>query len=876
MSATLPAFPGVLMRPTTPWMSGEAVVAVQKKLMALGMVPTDGAILPGIYSAPTVTAVQLFQRSAGLREDGFIGRITWDRLFATAPGALLPAPDQPAVPVPAKVAPNAATLAAMPADPAVAKAADDNYAKSLKVVLQFEGGYVNHPSDPGGATNKGVTFKVYDKWRRDHGLPTRSVREITDDEVSAIYRQGYWQATRCDELTWPTCMLQFDTAVNMGPGRATRFLRQSLGLDPSGRLNDGAMRVAATGDSNTLALGYCDARERFYRSLVAARPQMGVFLKGWLNRLNTVRRMAGLSTRESVEDELEGFGPGEMARVPEDGELDRELDLDPADPAHAPLLGAIEQVKQLAAGGGPAALDVAITGLRGQLASSGAVLPDREAMPLLLALRGARRFGAMRQVAEILVTSGVDSPAVRQEYAQALIEEGMIVPAIEMLERVLADTPPPEARAGLVALIGRGWKQLHVGGGGAAALRKAIARYEEAMPGDDAGLAIWPAINLVALSSRAQRQGIDPGSPIDPMALAGRILALTPETGGPWELATLVEANVALGRWPEAEQQVRSFLAHTETSSFAIASLLRQLTEIWQLDAAPGGPGSDIIATLRAALMKPRGGVVSLTQEDARELAATPRATLQRVLGEPGIVTWTWMQTGLARAAAVGVIRRPDGRGVGTGFLVRGSVLDPRLGDAPVLLTNAHVLSPDLADQPAVSMADAEVVFEAAPGTPAFRVRALPWHSPVEALDACIAELDPTPAIEPCPVSDAALPEAPGPDGGIEASHRLYIIGHPRGGALAFSIQDNLLIEHEGPPQGRPSLAGRVRLHYRTPTEPGSSGSPVFDALGWRVVALHHAGGLIMPRLNGQPGTHAANEGIWIGSIRHAIARYQK
>jgi Trypsin-like peptidase domain len=79
--------------------------------------------------------------------------------------------------------------------------------------------------------------------------------------------------------------------------------------------------------------------------------------------------------------------------------------------------------------------------------------------------------------------------------------------------------------------------------------------------------------------------------------------------------------------------------------------------------------------------------------------------------------------------------------------------------------------------------------------------------------------------------------------GDPDPSHRLYIIGHPLGGQLSFSIQDNLLLDHEGPPGGIPGLAGRVLLHYRTPTEPGSSGSPVFEPVGWRVIALHHAGG---------------------------------
>jgi V8-like Glu-specific endopeptidase len=88
---------------------------------------------------------------------------------------------------------------------------------------------------------------------------------------------------------------------------------------------------------------------------------------------------------------------------------------------------------------------------------------------------------------------------------------------------------------------------------------------------------------------------------------------------------------------------------------------------------------------------------------------------------------------------------------------------------------------------------------------------------------------------------------------------RLYIIGHPGGRDLEFSLQDNYL------------LAASERLvHYRTPSEGGSSGSPVFGPTDWKVVALHHAGRNDMPRLDGQ-GTYEANEGIALAALTKAI-----
>src|SRR5262245_41581395 len=101
---------------------------------------------------------------------------------------------------------------------------------------------------------------------------------------------------------------------------------------------------------------------------------------------------------------------------------------------------------------------------------------------------------------------------------------------------------------------------------------------------------------------------------------------------------------------------------------------------------------------------------------------------------------------------------------------------------------------------------------------------------------------------------------------------RVYVIGYPGGRDLAFSFQDNELLDHEGPPQGRPGVEGVCRVHYRAPTEGGSSGSPVFNSRLWQVIALHHKGGKIgMPKLNGKEGTYGANEGISIQSIAAAM-----
>ena len=107
--------------------------------------------------------------------------------------------------------------------------------------------------------------------------------------------------------------------------------------------------------------------------------------------------------------------------------------------------------------------------------------------------------------------------------------------------------------------------------------------------------------------------------------------------------------------------------------------------------------------------------------------------------------------------------------------------------------------------------------------------------SPAARHDASVLQLEGAPPASPrFPWRRPCLPS--------QNNAKVYIIGYPRGQDLAFSFQDNELLDHEGPPGGAQQIPGVSRVHYRTPTEPGSSGSPVFGASGWEVIALHHKG----------------------------------
>lgn len=137
--------------------------------------------------------------------------------------------------------------------------AADNYAKCLQKVLEYEGGYVNHPRDPGGETNYGVTVKV----ARAHGY-TGPMRSIPMSVVREIYRKGYWNTVMGDRLAVGVDLAVFDFGVNSGPARAMRYLK------------------SAAGGSNIQTIrNLCAARLGFVRALGT----FATFGKGWTRRI---------------------------------------------------------------------------------------------------------------------------------------------------------------------------------------------------------------------------------------------------------------------------------------------------------------------------------------------------------------------------------------------------------------------------------------------------------------------------------------------------------------------------------------------------------------------------------------------------------------
>lgn len=166
-----------------------------------------------------------------------------------------------------------------------------SYSSALAFVLKSEGGYVNHPSDPGGATNKGITQAVFDHWLIAEGQSPRDVKSITDGEVEAIYRQNYWNVGHCDFLPDSVAFVHFDACVNHGPGRAAKLLQSALGVEQDGVLGPVTLSKVTQSNASQVANLYVDRRVEFYNSIVANKPSQSVFLKGWLNRMAALRQI---------------------------------------------------------------------------------------------------------------------------------------------------------------------------------------------------------------------------------------------------------------------------------------------------------------------------------------------------------------------------------------------------------------------------------------------------------------------------------------------------------------------------------------------------------------------------------------------------------
>lgn len=161
---------------------------------------------------------------------------------------------------------------------------NNNWKQAFDLMLKSEGGYVHHPSDPGGRTNLGVTQATWENWV-GRGSDEAEMRGLTPEKVEPMYKKKYWDAVRGDELPMGLDYLMFDFAVNAGAGRAIKTLQTAVGVTPDGGFGPMTMAAVQAVDHVELIERFSQAKEDFYRSLTT----FATFGKGWLNRVADVK-----------------------------------------------------------------------------------------------------------------------------------------------------------------------------------------------------------------------------------------------------------------------------------------------------------------------------------------------------------------------------------------------------------------------------------------------------------------------------------------------------------------------------------------------------------------------------------------------------------
>lgn len=167
----------------------------------------------------------------------------------------------------------------------------DAFSSALQVILRHEGGFVDHPKDPGGMTNLGVTKATWEAWT-GKAATEMDMRALTPATVAPLYRKNYWEKIQCDKLPPGLALCVFDFAVNAGPARAARYLQAMVGTDRDGVVGDNTLAavakfVASVGEAEAVRR-YQESRRTYYKQLRT----YPVFGRGWLRRVNETEQEA--------------------------------------------------------------------------------------------------------------------------------------------------------------------------------------------------------------------------------------------------------------------------------------------------------------------------------------------------------------------------------------------------------------------------------------------------------------------------------------------------------------------------------------------------------------------------------------------------------
>jgi lysozyme family protein len=162
-----------------------------------------------------------------------------------------------------------------------------NFDQCFQMMLKHEGGFSDHPEDPGGITNLGVTLATYEQWV-GRAVTVDEMKALTPKDVAPIYKDRYWDAVRGDDLPSGVDWSVFDWAVNSGPGRASRALQRIVGVTADGKIGPVTLKAVHDMKADKIIDKMYDARQHFYEQLST----FDTFGRGWTRRNKETRQAA--------------------------------------------------------------------------------------------------------------------------------------------------------------------------------------------------------------------------------------------------------------------------------------------------------------------------------------------------------------------------------------------------------------------------------------------------------------------------------------------------------------------------------------------------------------------------------------------------------
>lgn len=494
---------------------------------------------------------------------------------------------------------------------------------------------------------------------------------------------------------------------------------------------------------------------------------------------------------------------------------------------------------------------------------------------ILKALNNERLFKATSELAQSWrLKCGLDL-VIEKHYIMALIELGNLDEAEKNLAKIIPYANRLNNQQAKIELgeyqgqQARIAKQRFILFDDIDSLDKAIKLYATRYRSN--GRPYYHGINVVALVAAQERleANLEISEDIKLPTLAEQILKdildkVARGDDSPWLFSSASEAYLALNQCDLAELWLYRFLQHPLTYPFHIESYSRQLREIWQGNALRNLNCADKLSRIIDQYVMRTQKRWSISSEMLKTAHRDPQSYEKNFSGERTF-TVNMIRQMLEKCASIGCVTNGIGQRLGTGFLVSANTFGLGAADELVFVTNSHVISDNIKDaitpseawvtfelecvvkgHPILHKVSSQVLFTSPPG--------IPGITSGDKLDVTVVKLMTWPKGGLALRTNDSLP-IPSP------KTKVFIVGHPSGDALQLSLHDTELLD----------VCDEERLlHYRTPTEPGSSGSPVFN-MNWEVVALHHAGSSVMPHLHGK-GEYEANEGISIHSIREAIS----